>query len=132
LLELPQGEAILALHRRAHQLLKGASLVEGEGSLEELLARLPHLSDEASALLREELSREGKKALLAWEMGDLETYAGLLQDLKPRVDAFLDGVRVLDEDEGKRRARLLALKAVTDLTELLGNLEVLTSGEPVR
>ncbi|MBT9259221.1 MAG: glycine--tRNA ligase subunit beta [Clostridiales bacterium] len=132
LLALPEGEEVLALHRRAHQLLKGAP-PEGEGgSLEERLERLPRLFDEASEEIRQAVSREGMKALRAYREGDLEGWARALRDLKPRMDAFLDGVRVLDEDPAKRQVRLLTLQTVTDVAELLGDLAVLTSGEPVR
>jgi glycyl-tRNA synthetase beta chain len=127
--------ALMALHKRAANLAKQASQRRG--------VKPGLFRDEHEAPLFEALpgARRGVEALLAsvrdllepWDLGGppqapLEGLGGGVAEvlaLKAPLDAFLDHVLVMVEDEDVRGNRLALLREVTEVLRELGALDQL-------
>ncbi|MFO7544613.1 MAG: glycine--tRNA ligase subunit beta, partial [Trueperaceae bacterium] len=145
LMERPDFADLMALYKRAANLAKAAEPSEGaeDESLPEERVRdeLFRESEEAPLLAALPAARSGAQALLsavadqlpAWDLAramasgltGLDAAVGDVVSLKAPLDAFLDGVLVMDDDERVRRNRLAMLAAVVDVLRQLGALEEL-------
>jgi glycyl-tRNA synthetase beta chain len=142
LMERPDFADLMALYKRAANLAKAAEpsgAGEDEGLPEERLRdELFREAEEAPLLAALPAARSGAQALLtavavqlpAWDLArampsglaGLDAAVADVVSLKAPLDAFLDGVLVMDEDEGVRRNRLALLSAVVDVLRQLGAL----------
>ena len=138
LVDLSQEEEfaqLLALYKRAANL--GAHAPE-DAAIDTDLFRDPHEAplNRALHLAREgmdQLLRVAKDALSPWDLGkgpgqelpDLDEEIERVLQLKGPLDAFLDNVLVMVDDEALRRNRLVLLREVRDALRALGTLEQL-------
>lgn len=135
----PEFTDLMALYKRASNLAEQA---DESSEIDEDLFR-----EEQEAPLFEALgaARNGVQRLLAaaeqlppWdlrggpkaELGDLELGLSEVVSLKAPLDAFLDGVMVMVDDDKLRRNRLALLSEVVEVLRRLGELEELEGTEP--
>ena len=118
----PEGEDLVAVHKRAANILaaetKKAALPDGEV---QLLDRAPGIESDLIAELR--VQKSAVAATLAQEnyLEALKSVAALRQT----VDAFLDGVLVNDSDAAIRANRLRILAEVCALSAPVADLSKL-------
>ncbi len=115
----PEGEDLLAVHKRAANILtaeakKGAlpdgepQVLEGAPAIEsDLIGELKVQKNNVTGFLAQENYLEVLKSVAA---------------MRQTVDAFLDGVLVNSDDSAERANRLLVLKAVCDLSAPVADL----------
>ncbi|HEX4381386.1 MAG TPA: glycine--tRNA ligase subunit beta [Myxococcales bacterium] len=107
-----QFEATAAAFRRiANILAQAAEKKIAAVALQPALAKLP-----AEASLLEALKQSQDRLSVALDEGeDYPAAYAALADLRPAVDAFFDGVMVMDPDSGQRDNRLAMLRALHEL-----------------
>jgi glycyl-tRNA synthetase beta chain len=107
-----QFEATAAAFRRiANILAQAAEKKIAPVGLQPALAKLP-----AEASLLEALKQSQDRLSVALDEGeDYPAAYAALADLRPAVDAFFDGVMVMDPDPGQRDNRLALLRALHEL-----------------
>jgi glycyl-tRNA synthetase beta chain len=119
ILKTPEGESLLAAHKRAANILAAESK---KGDLPKTEPRaLPGAPAVESALLTG-LNVAHRTIGIALEQ---EKYIDALREIaamREQVDAFLDGVLVNAEDASVRANRLAMLKAVCDLSDEIADL----------
>ncbi|MGZ3305102.1 MAG: DALR anticodon-binding domain-containing protein, partial [Asticcacaulis sp.] len=107
----PQGEDLLALHKRASNILAAAKDFTPSGDLQ----NLPGAPEVEAALIAQLAAVEPIVA----EQVRIENYQSALLSiaaLRQGVDAFLDGVLVNAEDQAVRTNRLNLLARICDLS----------------
>jgi len=102
-------KAVLAFKRAANIIRKQAGAVELSGVVDR--ARLVEPAEIALAGI---LDDTAERFETLWKNDDFDALFGLLEELRPGVDAFFDGVMVMCEDEGLRLGRLNILKSLVD------------------
>ena len=116
LLRCDISEDVLTVHRRASRLSRGFRPIEVRTDLFE--------ADE-EARLHSETERVGGSVWNKYRRGDYEGLFREIASLRPTVDSFFDGVMVMVDDDLLRDNRLSMLKAVTSLTTLVADLDLI-------
>ncbi len=118
-LTTPQGEDLLALHKRAANILAAEAKKEAlpEGSPR----HLPDAPEVETALITQLAAQKETVAAQVLQ----ENYAEALHTIaamRHNVDGFLDGVLVNADDKAIKANRLLILKGITDLSAGMSDL----------
>ncbi len=119
ILKMPEGESLLAAHKRAANIL-AAEAKKGDLPKAEPRALSGAPAVEAALLTKINTARRSVGTAL-----EQEKYIDALREIaamREQVDAFLDGVLVNAEDVGVRANRLAMLKAVCDLSGEIADL----------
>ncbi|MGN6207563.1 glycine--tRNA ligase subunit beta [Asticcacaulis sp.] len=119
ILKTPEGESLLAAHKRAANILAAEAK---KGDLPEAEPRALPGAPAVEAALLTKINTARRSVGTALEQ---EKYIDALREIaamREQVDAFLDGVLVNAEDAGVRANRLAILKAVCDLSGEIADL----------
>ncbi|MET0293017.1 MAG: glycine--tRNA ligase subunit beta [Steroidobacteraceae bacterium] len=117
-LALPDAASLTAANKRIANLLKkSASGASSASTVDAALLRV-----DAERALNEALTEVGGPVRASVARGDYDAALRALSTLRPRVDAFFDGVMVMDEDLALRANRIALLTALRDLFSGIADL----------
>lgn len=118
--KLDEAQALAAANKRISNILK-----KSEGATVALNTAL--LKEAAEIALAQKVKAIEPQANQAFESGDFQKSLALLAPLKPEVDAFFDGVMVMDKDEALKNNRIALLSWMHGLMNRVADISQLAS-----
>ncbi|MDH4394190.1 MAG: glycine--tRNA ligase subunit beta [Limnobacter sp.] len=118
--KLDEAQALAAANKRISNILK-----KSEGATVALNTTL--LKEAAEIALAAKVKAIEPQANQAFESGDFQKSLALLAPLKPEVDAFFDGVMVMDKDEALKNNRIALLSWMHGLMNRVADISQLAA-----